>query len=335
MGTGLWARIVDSSICLLKVCMPRRVLIAKLTSLGDVLFTLPMVSDIRRHRPDLEIDWVIDDTLADLPALHPGVSQIHAIPLRRLKKMPKPERWPALRQAVKSLRQSRYEVVLDCHGMIKSAALSWLAKAELIYGPADERLGERAARWVYDQRIVPDPALPAVQWYRMFAGLALGYQPQGLPDFGLQAVPLRGEWLPAGPYVLGFHAASKAEKCWSVESWQAVGQQLAECGVALILPWGSPAEQGVAQAIAASVPKAVVAPKMTVAELAGAMLGAQQVIGVDTGMTHLAESLGVPTIALYTVTDPATYHPYWNFAAHALGGNGEVPQVEEVLKLLV
>ncbi|WP_348943944.1 lipopolysaccharide heptosyltransferase I [Chitinibacter sp. FCG-7] len=312
----------------------QRILITKITSLGDVLFALPMLNDIRRHFPGVKIDWVVDQQCAALPAMHPALDRVIAVPLRGLKKMPLRQAAKALKDALGVLRQQRYDVVLDCHGMIKSALLSRVAHSALIIGPPDYRLGEPVARYAYHRQVSPDAALPAIDWYRQYAALALSYTVSGLPDFGLQAPHFQPDWLPAQPYVLCFHAASKAEKTWPLESWLTVLRALEGQGIAAVLPWGAPHEHEFAQRLAQALTLAKVAPALSITEMAGLMAGAERVIGVDTGMTHLAESLARPTIALYTVTNSATYHPHWNPAAFSVGGNGWVPSAEDVLALL-
>jgi heptosyltransferase I len=314
--------------------MMQRILISKITSLGDVLSALPMVTDIRRQFPDLHIDWVVDESFAALPALHPAIDRVIGVPLRGLKKQKWMEASRNFRRAIRILRQESYDVVLDCHGVIKSALLSRLAKSDLIIGPPNYRLGEQVARFAYHRQVGPDAALPGIEWIRAYAGLALGYTISGPPDFGLKVAEFLPEWLPSQPYVMCFHAASKAEKTWPIECWEGVLTRLEAKGVAAILPWGAPHEHEFAQQLSARLQHAVVPPKMSVGEIAGLIGHAEWVLGVDTGMTHLAESLARPTIALYTVTDSATYHPYWNPIAYSVGGNGRIPSVDEVLALL-
>ncbi|WP_373974318.1 lipopolysaccharide heptosyltransferase I [Chitinibacter sp. SCUT-21] len=312
----------------------QRILVSKITSLGDVLFTLPMITDIRQHFPEVKIDWVVDQSFASLPALHPAIDRVIAVPLRGLKKKKLPDAVAALRVAIGQLREQPYDLVIDCHGMIKSALLSRTAKAKKVVGPPNYRLGEAVARFAYHEQLSPAAELPAIEWYREFAALALGYQVQGLPQFGLSAPSWQPSWLPAQPYVMCFHAASKSEKTWPISAWVDVLANLEAQGIAAILPWGATHEHEVANLIAQDLSLAVVAPPLSVSEIASLICGARAVIGVDTGMTHLAESLEKPTIALYTVTDPNIFHPYWNRFAVSLGGNGQVPSVAEVLEIL-
>ncbi|WP_297575204.1 lipopolysaccharide heptosyltransferase I [uncultured Deefgea sp.] len=313
----------------------KKILIAKLTSLGDILFVMPMISDIRHHFPDAQIDWVVDAQFAELPAMHPAINRVIAVPLRGHKRKSIWQNWHGIQSAIKQLRLEHYDVVLDCHGMIKSALLSQVAKAKLIIGPPDYRLGENAARWAYHRQVVPDANLPAVAWYRSYAALALNYSIETEIDFGLQADECLPSWLPANrPYVMCFHAASKAEKTWPVAQWLAVLQPLEQQGVMAILPWGTEGEYAVAQQLAAGLTLAMVPPKLTIAQIASLIRHADWSIGVDTGMTHLAENMGRATIALYTQTDSASYHPVWNSQAYALGGQGVVPQAKQVLAIM-
>ncbi|WP_027470016.1 lipopolysaccharide heptosyltransferase I [Deefgea rivuli] len=308
----------------------KRILISKLTSLGDILFVLPMISDIRRQYPKLQIDWLVDSSFAELPALHPAIDRVIAIPLRGFKKQSRRTLLRGVLNAIKTLRLAKYDLVLDCHGMIKSALLSKIARADRIIGPPTYRLGELEARFAYTSQVSPDPKLPAIEWYREYAAQALNYRPSGTPEFNLQ-VSLPALNLQKGRYVMAFFATSGEGKYWPMAHWLSLLQALEQHGLAAILPWGNAAEQAFAEHLAAQLKQAVVAPKLTIAQVASLISGAEWSIGVDTGMTHLAESLERATVALYTVTDSTTYHPYWKQNAHSLGGNGVIPEPVQVL----
>jgi heptosyltransferase-1 len=313
----------------------KSILIAKLTSLGDIIFALPMVSDLQRQFPGVQIDWLVDAQFAELPAMHGGIRRVISVPLRGFKNRTHTANVQGLLAAIKHLRLERYDVVLDCHGMIKSALLSRVAHANSIIGPPDARLGESMSRYAYTKQVSPEPTLPGCAWYRAYAGLAMNYIVQDAPDFGLIPSDITPDWLPKNrPFVMCFHAASKAEKQWPITHWICLLQALEQQGIAAILPWGSEAEHGIARQLASASSLAIVPPRMNISEIGSLIHRADWSIGVDTGMTHLAESLNCPSIALYIQTDSASFHPDWNPHAYSLGGNGVVPPTEQVLSIL-
>ncbi|MGL4997210.1 MAG: lipopolysaccharide heptosyltransferase I [Deefgea sp.] len=313
----------------------KSILIAKLTSLGDIIFALPMVCDLQRQFPGVQIDWLVDAQFAELPAMHGGIRRVISVPLRGFRNRSHTSNLQGLWAAIKQLRLEQYDVILDCHGMIKSALLSKVAHADSIIGPPDTRLGESISRYAYDQQVSPDPFLPGTAWYRAYAGLAMNYVVQDAPDFGLKTPFFTPDWLPAQrPFVMCFHAASKSEKLWPIAHWARLLQVLEQQGIAAILPWGSEAEHQAALQIATASTLAIVPPRMNLSEIASLIRRADWSIGVDTGMTHLAESLACPSIALYTQTDSKSYHPDWNIHAYSLGGGGVIPLPEHVLSIL-
>ncbi|MBM5571958.1 MULTISPECIES: lipopolysaccharide heptosyltransferase I [Deefgea] len=313
----------------------KSILIAKLTSLGDIIFALPMVDDLQRQFPEVQIDWLVDAQFAELPAMHSGIRRVISVPLRGFKKRTHKANLQGVFAAVKQLRMEQYDVVLDCHGMIKSALLSKAAHADAIIGPPDARLGEAIARYAYDRQVMPDSQLPGTEWYRAFAGLAMNYDVHDAPSLGLKTPSFTPDWLPTQqPFVLCFHAASKAEKQWPMAYWAQLLQALEQAGITAILPWGSEHEHQVAQQIAAASTLAVVPPRMSLSQITSLIQRADWSIGVDTGLTHLAESLHCHSVALYTQTDAKSYHPDWNVHAYSLGGGGVIPLPEQVLAIL-
>src|SRR5690606_22096385 len=134
----------------------------------------------------------------------------------------------------------------------------------------------------------------AVERNRRLCALALGYEVRGAPDYGIRAEPSSAHWLPARPYLVLLHATSHPRKLWPEGRWVALGNPLTQSGFDLVLPWGSEEEHARAERLASRLPGAVVAPKLDLADLAGVIARASAVVGLDTGLTHLAAALGVP-----------------------------------------
>lgn len=307
-----------------------RILLVKTSSLGDVIHNLPVVSDILAHHPDATIDWCVEESFADIPHLHPGVATVHRVAIRRWRKHPfAADTRRQFRQFREALTRQPYDLILDTQGLIKSALVACLARGPR-YGYAGDSAREPLAAWCYDHTFSVARQQHAVIRNRALAGAALGYAVTGPVDYGLQPPPLQAPWLPATAYVVLLSATSRDDKLWPEPHWLSLGHQLHQAGLTCILPGGSPLERERARRLAQGIPDAIAAPALPVAQLAGLLAGARGCIGVDTGLTHLAAALEIPTLAIYTATDPGltgvlSRGPHLN-----LGGKAQVPSPEDV-----
>ncbi|ABO53917.1 lipopolysaccharide heptosyltransferase I [Burkholderia vietnamiensis] len=312
----------------------KRILIVKVTSLGDVVQTLPVVADLHRAFPGVAVDWAVDESCAEVVRWHPGVSNVLCAPLRRFKKLRNGGDFKAISASIGALRAHRYDAVIDLHGVYKSAIISALARAARRVGYQTQDLGETGARFAYSHRFGPRPDCDAWHGMRVSAGEALGYVPEGLADHGIvapQDARLPAALTDGAPFVLLFHATSNPDKQWPADHWAALATQMIARGVRVLLPWGSPAEHDDAQQIAARAPGAIVLPAMSVRELGAAIGLATLVVGVDTGFVHMAHALKRPTVMIFVAT--SRHHCGIGGAPHALsiGEPGAPPSVAQVL----
>ncbi|HDR8920137.1 TPA: lipopolysaccharide heptosyltransferase I [Burkholderia vietnamiensis] len=312
----------------------KRILIVKVTSLGDVVQTLPVVADLHRAFPGVAVDWAVDESCAEVVRWHPGVSNVLCAPLRRFKKLRNGGDFKAISASIGALRAHRYDAVIDLHGVYKSAIISALARAARRVGYQTQDLGETGARFAYSHRFGPRPDCDAWHGMRVSAGEALGYVPEGVADHGIvapQDARLPAALTDGAPFVLLFHATSNPDKQWPADHWAALATQMIARGVRVLLPWGSPAEHDDAQQIAARAPGAIVLPAMSVRELGAAIGLATLVVGVDTGFVHMAHALKRPTVMIFVAT--SRHHCGIGGAPHALsiGEPGAPPSVAQVL----
>lgn len=280
-------------------------LIVKTSSMGDVIHNLPIIHDIHSHMPDMQIDWLVEETFADIPAMHPGVENVIPLAIRRWRKnLLSLQTWREIGGLRRQLKQTRYDLVLDTQGLIKSALVARLANPPW-HGYVRNSIREPIAAYFYTHSHTVSKKLHAVDRNRQLAAKALGYPaPQTAPEYGLNAgTPVTGISLP-DRYVVGLHATSRDSKLWQESQWVSLGEQLITRGLCLLLPWGTPPEHARAQRLAMQIPGAIVLPKLRIASLSHILQGAKAAIGVDTGLVHLAVALGTPTVAIYTDTDP-------------------------------
>lgn len=292
----------------------QRILIVKLTSLGDIIKALPVIADIRAARPGVPIDWVVERPGDRLLALHPGLSRVIPLELRRYRKEGRyGEALRALRRDIVALRAERYTQIVDLQGRMKSALTALSAHGPVTgpaAGPASEPMyarfyRSRVPRGVFD-------GLDAIDVNRAIAAAALGYpRPSGPPRFGLDAhsagLPA---WFETGSRMAVLvHGSSKSEKCWPEADWIGLGRWLTSQGLRCVLPWGNEQERLAAQRLAAGIgDNAWLPPEVPgLVEWVGVLGRAALVIGVDSGLTHLAAASGAPTIAIFVSTSPTDF----------------------------
>lgn len=313
-----------------------RLLIVKTSSLGDVVHNLPVVTDLRQRFPELSIDWVVEEGFADIPALHPGVSEVIPVALRRWRHgLLSAATWREIGATRARLARQPYDLILDTQGLLKSAVVAHWAKGPR-HGQDRASAREPLAALLYQHAHAIARGQHAVTRNRALAAAAFGYAPPAAPpDYGIRAEARPTVELPPR-YVVGLHGTSRDSKLWPLPHWIALGRSLARSGRALVLPWGSEAEHGRAQAIAAEVLPAVVLPRLPLRELAAVIAHAEAAVGVDTGLIHLAAALNKPTVAVYTDTDPSLTGVLGPDAARFrnLGGIGRMPAAESALAAL-
>lgn len=307
-----------------------RILFVKTSSLGDVVHNCPAVSEAARRVPGASIDWVVEEPFAEIAALHAAVRRVIPVAVRRWRgALLSPRTWSEARAFRAELQRERYECVIDSQGLLKSALITALAQGPK-HGYERTSAREPVAARFYAHRHEVAQSLHAVERNRRLAGAALGYAPEGPCDYGLRA---EGEppFAARAPYALLFTMTSREDKLWPEERWRALGAGLAARGLQCVLPWGSEVERERSARIAAAIKDAVVPPRMPLAGLARLAARARCVIGVDTGLTHVAAALGAPVLGIYCGSDPALTGLYGSPRARNLGAPGRAPTAEDVL----
>lgn len=305
-----------------------RILLVKTSSLGDVIHNLPVVTDLRTHFPDAAIDWVVEEGFADIPRLHPGVRRVIPVALRRWRKsLLAPATWREINAFRTTLKEQSYDLVIDTQGLLKSALIARLACGRRC-GYAAAAVREPLAAHFYDVAFDVPKALHAVLRNLRLAALAADYAAAPTPDYGIAVPPAPTL---AEPAAVLLTATSRDDKLWPQECWIELGRTLHERGLACLLPAGSTPERERAAQIAQAIPGASVLPPLSLADLAAQLAAARIVIGVDTGLVHLAAALGRPVLALFSASDPALTGVLATTPAINLGSRGQPPGVDEVL----
>ena len=287
-----------------------RILLVKLSSLGDIVHTLPVVQDIRTALPDAQIDWVVEKAFAPLLTQVDGINRIIPCDLRRWRKSfwaaQTRSEWRAFKA---DLQRDGYDAVIDLQGLTKSAVVARLAKLTLHgkrHAMANQTEGsgyEAPTRWVADVAIQVEPRIHAVPRGRTLAAKALGYSADLLkkpPDYRLKRPQVQSIRSQVDPNNIAFiHGTSRLDKEWPLQSWVDLGQRLAATGYQVMLVHGNNKELATSRAIAAHLSSSIVLPVLPLDALTQELGQCAGAIGVDSGVCHIAVALGLPHVQIY------------------------------------
>lgn len=296
-----------------------RILIVKLSSMGDLIQALPALTDASRALPQARFDWAVDEAFAEIPRWHPAVSNTIITAHRRWRKQPL-QFWRngEIPQFLKQLRSVRYDRVIDAQTNIKSAVVTSLARGEK-YGPDKHSVRERGAHLAYHHRVSVNTRQLAIRRLREMFAKVLDYPLPNTPiDFGLtdKRWPEPGFAIPAEPYLVCVTNASWSNKRWPDSHWANLFVLAAERGFRVLLPWGSALEQQQAQQLAAPFDHCEVLPRLPLTDLASLLTHSAGAVCNDTGLAHIAACLDTPMVAIYGPTDPGLIGAWGPYSSH-------------------
>ena len=315
--------------------MSKKILIIKSSSMGDVVHALPVACDIKRAMPDCRLHWAVEESFADIVTLSPFVDKYVTTAFRRWRKsLLKSDTRREIGEVRKELAGERYDIVIDLQGLMRSALVArWTGS--LSVGYSKDTIREPLASYLYTRTECVPESLRPVRRYRTMAARVLGYDIDAEhPVYGLRIEPETPLGV-AGPYAALAVNTSRAEKLWPQSRWVEVARALRqEAGLQSVLFWGSDEERRRVEEIASAVEDAVVMPRSSIRALAAAIAGAECLIGVDTGFSHLGAALGVPSVGVIVGTSAELFSLVSERACATVGDKGVVPQPEEVLAAL-
>ena len=328
-----------------------KILLVKLSSLGDVLHNLPIIWDIRARLPDAQIDWVIEEGYVKLltPLLtregFQGIDRIIPFGLRRWKKsLLSTQTWKEFFSFKKNLQQISYDFVIETQGLLKSAFVCALANKTpdaVVAGLANatEFSGyEPLARNFYTQQVKVPFQCHAVERSRYVVSSAFNWslidRTESTVFYPEQAsLPVISQQVEfQNPYVLFFHSTARDAKRWSEVNWIQLGNALEAQGYQVILPWGNPSEKAISEKLADSIPNSLVPNAFSIEEAFSIISNASLVVGVDTGLTHLSAVLNRPTVEIYCDSPRWKTEGYWSDKIRNLGDIQSPPSAQEVIE---
>ena len=313
------------------------ILFIKTSSLGDVVHHMPAITDARRHLPDARFSWVVEEDYASLARLHPSIDDVIPVATRRWRRNPlAPATWREVGRFRATLRARSFEAAIDTQGLLRSALIAGTARG-IRHGYDRASIREPLACQFYDVRHRVEWRAHAIPRNRALCGLALGYEAKYPLDYGLDRAAIAGT-PGVGPYAVLIHATAKPGKLWADAHWVAVARGVRDRGYDVVLPWGTLAERVRSDMIAAAAgigPAHGTVPHRQPLDAVAALIARTSfVIGVDTGLLHIAAALSVPLVAIFIDSEPGLTGPMGGGPIAVVGGKHASPDPTEVLQAL-
>ncbi|HEY0220408.1 MAG TPA: lipopolysaccharide heptosyltransferase I [Afipia sp.] len=304
------------------------ILFIKTSSLGDVVHQMPAMTDARSHYPGARLTWIVEEAFAPLARLHPGVDEVIPVATRRWRSaLLHPSTWKEISAFKARVRAVDASKAVDTQGLLRSALIARIAKGER-HGYDAKSIREPLASRFYDVTHTVSRDLHAVTRNRTLTGLSLGYQPAQRIDYGLIKPPPQQN---AAPYAVLLHGTSRPTKEWRESEWIGIGQWLRRQNIDVVLPWGSERERLRCERLSRGIPQSRVLERQSLDKTAQVIANAALVVGVDTGLLHLAAAYEVPLIAVFLATDPGLTGPAGNGPIAVLGGKNATPAFAQAI----
>lgn len=277
-----------------------KVLIVKTSSLGDLIHTLPAVTDAASAIPDIRFDWVAEEAFIEVPSWHPAVDRVIPVAIRRWRKgWIKAWRDGEIKQSRRELRRREYDLIIDAQGLNKSALLARMARGFAVGLDSNSTREPGAARY-YKRGVYVPKDMHAIERVRSLFAQALNYpKPETDPDYGIFNTNQANS---ENPYLIFLHGTTWTTKLWPVEYWADLAGVASSNGFKLFMPWGSEEEKQRAERIIGLSGSGQLLSKLSLSEMKNWLAGARGVVGVDSGLAHLAAALSVPAVTLYGPT---------------------------------
>lgn len=302
----------------------KRVLIIKMSSMGDVIHTLPALTDVQKHFPEIQFDWVVEPGFAEIPTWHHAVREVIKCPLRQWRKAPlesyKKGEWHAF---IRRLRYTQYDAIIDAQGLIKSALIAQFARGHR-YGLNRKSAREPLASLFYNSSYGVEKNKHAVERTRQLFASVFHYSTSNLPpNYGIdksRLIPMNY----GDNTILFLHGTTWPTKHWPQSFWQRLSYIVSRAGFEVLLPWGNEIERERAQSIRdyneqKGLALPIVLPKLNLSEITTLIARAKGIVAVDTGLGHIAAAMGTPTISLYGPTNPNLTGAYGDNQHHLKG----------------
>jgi len=298
--------------------VPAKILIIRLSSLGDILHTLPAFQSLRSTFPNAHIGWLVERRMSFLLSAVPGIDSVHILDTITLRQQPgDPAIWRETFNLVREVRAVRYDLSLDFQGLLKTAFLSLICGAQLRLGFPRGLTRENPAHWFYHRAVSPPPGqLHVTELNRRLAEAAGAQSPAGeiklnVPAADSDAIRSRLQAENLGRYVVINPGGGWLTKKWAPTNYGELARRIqAELDLPVVVTTG-PGEEGIFKEIVRCCPdpppRHFAVPFLQLIPL---FRQARLLIGGDTGPFHLACALGTPVVGIFGPTAPARNGPW-------------------------
>lgn len=304
--------------------MPVKILVVKISSMGDIIHAFPALRDAKAQIPDLECHWVVEESFKDIAKLNKDIDKIIDVAIRRWKhNIIGSYKDNEYKKFVHDLRHEHYDYIIDPQGLLKSAIISILAKGPT-YGYDLKSIREPAASFLYKHKFKVSKSLHTITKIRHLFAKVLSYSiKDSQPSYNLDMGDCDLGFPVPKDYVVFLHGTSRENKCWQQEKWIQLAKIFAKSDIAVLLPHGNEQEYKRARVISDDCNNAICLPSCSLWQLASLIRNAKGIVGLDTGLTHLASAYDIPMVSLYGPTD--------SVLIGALGNNQQYKDLYTVL----
>ena len=306
-----------------------RVLIIKLTSMGDLMHALPALTDASKKIQDISFDWVVDENFSEVPLWHPKVKSVIPTDHRTWKKnFFSSNLISELRNIKSKLNDGSYDAVVDMQNNLKSSAVSFLIKKP-VHGMDKSSVREYPSHLAYKFKHRVSKENHAISRQRQLLALSLDYQfdDQNF-DYGIQSDRFeKPDFKLPSKYLFLVHNASWPTKMWSILFWQELIKLINLEGYVALLPSGSKEEFKRAQEIASISSDALVISRQSLNKTAYIIKNAKGSICSDTGLAHLSALIGRPSVTMYSVTDEKLIGTRGNNQTHIISSDSKMDSI--------
>ena len=312
-----------------------RVLVIKTSNIGDVVNTLPAMTDAIQMIPGIKFDWVIEDSLKEIPQWHHATERVIPIVTQAFTK----NRWKHLFSGKwwgmqKQIRSNDYFAVLDSEGVWMNGWLARYANGPS-FGFNKESAREQMTTRYYDHAIAVAKGQHAVERSRQFFAKALGYDlPRAVANTGLQIEGNPGagisELMQGDPSIMFLCGSSWNTKLWPMSYWQTAAKLAGKKGYRVLIPWHYPYEKQMAEEVATIGRHVHVCERSSLTGFVHLLRACLGVVAVDTGLTHIAAAMNVPCVSLYGPTDPGLSGAYGQNQVHLFANYHCAPCLKDV-----
>lgn len=281
-----------------------KVLIIKTTSMGDILHTLPALTDAVNALPNISFDWVVEENFSEIPTWHPAVHKIISVAIRRWRK-----NWFSTNNRHErynfkyNLQCKNYDITIDAQGLLKSAIFITRNIHHNKHGLDFRSIREPLASLFYNHKHAINKKQHAIERIRQLFSMSLGYHLPKSPSNYAIAKNFK-QLSCTKPYLIFLHATTKYNKHWPIKYWKKLLKLVNNAGYNVKLPWWKQHEYQQAMLITEGQIYAEILPKLSLTQIAQQLMNATAIVSVDTGLSHLAAALNKPNLTLYGPTDP-------------------------------